>query len=125
MTPLKFMFCRPASWEITVGLYNVSEAKVNILAWGKLYLGGSPKMRNLEELNSVSTHHLTYMCLLLLLLCLVVSNSYPGKNAGVNCHFLLGVIFPTQRLNLNLLHWQVDSSPLSHLGNPCTCYNVF
>ena len=30
-------------------------------------------------------------------------------------------IFPTQGLNprlLRLLHWQVDSLPLSHLGNP-------
>ena len=27
-------------------------------------------------------------------------------------------IFPTQGLNLRLLHWQVDSLPLSHLGSP-------
>ena len=36
-------------------------------------------------------------------------------------HFLLQEIFPTQGLNLNLLgplHWQVDSLPLHHLGNP-------
>ena len=30
------------------------------------------------------------------------------------CHFLLQEIFPTQELNLCLLHWQADSSPLSH-----------
>ena len=30
-------------------------------------------------------------------------------------------IFLTQALNLGLLHWQVDSFPLSHLGSP----NVF
>ena len=37
---------------------------------------------------------------------------FPGKNAGLGCHFLLQSIFPTQRLNpclLWLLHWQVDS----------------
>ena len=28
-------------------------------------------------------------------------------------------LFPTQGLNLHLLHWQVDSLPLSHLGIPC------
>ena len=39
----------------------------------------------------------------------------PGKNTGVGCHFLLQGIFPTQGLNLCLLHWQVDSLPLSHL----------
>ena len=39
---------------------------------------------------------------------------FPGKNIGVGCHFLLWGIFPTQGLNLGLLHWQVDSSTLSH-----------
>ena len=48
------------------------------------------------------------------LLCLWDS---PGKNTGLGCHFLLQGIFPTQELNPCLLHWQVDSSPLSHLGN--------
>ena len=43
---------------------------------------------------------------------------FPGKNTGVGCHFLLQGIFPTQGWNLCLLHWQVDSLPLSHLGIP-------
>ena len=41
------------------------------------------------------------------------------KNTGVGCHFLLQGIFLTQGSNpclLCLLHWQADSSPLSHLG---------
>ena len=40
---------------------------------------------------------------------------FPGKNAGVGCHFLLQGIFPTQGLNphlLRLLHWQVGSLAL-------------
>ena len=41
----------------------------------------------------------------------------PGKNAGVGCHVLFQGIFPTQGLNLHLLHWQTDL-PLSHLGSP-------
>ena len=40
----------------------------------------------------------------------------PGKNTGVGCHFLLQEIFLTHGLNLCLLHWQMDSLPLSHLG---------
>ena len=32
-------------------------------------------------------------------------------------HFLLQGIFPTQGLNLSLLHYQVDSFTLSHLGS--------
>ena len=45
---------------------------------------------------------------------------FPGKNTRVGYHFLHQEIFPTQRLNplfLGLLHWQVDSLSLSHLGN--------
>ena len=48
-----------------------------------------------------------------------------GKNTGVDCHFLLQGIFPTQRQNphlLSLLHWQAGSSPLSHLGSPLLFY---
>ena len=51
-------------------------------------------------------------------LCLWV---FPGKNPGVDCHFLLQGIFLTQGLNpnpLHLLRWQVDSLRLSHLGRP-------
>ena len=50
-----------------------------------------------------------------------VCGIFPGKNTGVDCHFLLLGIFPTQGLNLCLLHflhWQADSLPLSHLGSP-------
>ena len=33
----------------------------------------------------------------------------------MDCHFLLQEIFPAQGLNPHLLHWQVDSLPLSHM----------
>ena len=49
---------------------------------------------------------------------LLYSLDFPGKNAGVGCHFLLQGIFPTQGLNLCFLPWQEDSLPLSHLGSP-------
>ena len=45
----------------------------------------------------------------------------PGKNTGVGCHFFLQGIVLNQGLNphrLCVLHWQADSLPLSHLGNP-------
>ena len=41
-----------------------------------------------------------------------------GKNARVGCHFLLQGMFPTQGLNLCLLHWQTSSLPLSHQRSP-------
>ena len=46
---------------------------------------------------------------------------FPGKNTGVDCHFLFQGIFLTQGLKpspLFLLHWQANSLPLSHLGSP-------
>ena len=42
----------------------------------------------------------------------------PGNNTGVGCHSLLQGIFPAQGSNPCLLHWQVDSSPLTLLGSP-------
>ena len=42
---------------------------------------------------------------------------FPGKHTGVGCHFLLQGIFPTQRWNPSLLHWQDDALPLSHQGS--------
>ena len=33
-------------------------------------------------------------------------------------HFHFQGIFPTQGLNSHLLHWQSDSLPVYHLGNP-------
>ena len=40
-----------------------------------------------------------------------------GKNTGMGFCFLLQGIFPTQGKPC-LLHWQVDSLPLYHLGSP-------
>ena len=42
---------------------------------------------------------------------------FSGKNTRVDCHFLLQGIFLTQGSNQSLLHWQVNSLPLSHLGS--------
>jgi len=44
-----------------------------------------------------------------------------GKDTGVGCHALLQGIFPTQGLNLLLLHlqhWQAGSLPLVPPGKP-------
>ena len=44
-----------------------------------------------------------------------LSMGFPSKNTGMGCYFLLQGIFLTQGLNLNLLHWQANSLPLSHI----------
>ena len=49
---------------------------------------------------------------------LLCPSALPGKNTGMGYRFLLRGIFPTQRLNLCLPHWQADSLPLSHQGSP-------
>ena len=49
-----------------------------------------------------------------------VHGIFPGKNTAEGCHFLLQGIISTQGSNPclpHLLHWQVDSWPLSHLQN--------
>ena len=77
------------------------------------------------------THTHTYM---LMLSCSVMSDSlwchelqltrlpcswnFPVKNTEVGCHFLLQGTLLIQGSNPCLLHWQVDSLPLSHLGSP-------
>ena len=54
--------------------------------------------------------------------------NFAGKNTGMRCHFLLQRIFlgslflglarGSNLCLLCLLHWQVDSLPLHHLGSP-------
>ena len=52
--------------------------------------------------------------------------AFPGKNTGIlGCHFLLQGIFLTQESNPCLLHWQVDSLPLSQLGSPIILIHGF
>ena len=51
---------------------------------------------------------------------LYAEKALEGKNTGAGCHFLLQGLVLTQGSNpycLHLLHWQVDSLPLSHLGS--------
>ena len=51
-----------------------------------------------------------------------------GKNTEVSCHFLFQGILPTQGSNLYLvclLHWQVDSLPLSHQRSPRQIQRTF
>ena len=48
---------------------------------------------------------------------LLCPRDFLGNNTGVGCHALLQEIFLTQGSNVDLLyvlHWQLDSLPLSH-----------
>ena len=47
-----------------------------------------------------------------------VYGGFPGQNTGVGCHALLQRIFPTQRLNLSLLHCRQVLYHLSYQGSP-------
>ena len=67
-----------------------------------------------------------HLCQILLTPWIVAHQASPvyqifQEKTGVGFHFLLQGIFATQGSNLNLLqllHWQVDTLPLSHLGSP-------
>ena len=48
----------------------------------------------------------------------------PGKNTGVGCNFILQRIFPTQGLNLDLLHYRQILYHLSHQGSPELVFNA-
>ena len=64
----------------------------------------------------------TNLCLTLLLprglqpASLLCPWDFPGKNAGVGCHFLFQEIFLTRGSNPPLLHWQAGSLRPSHQG---------
>ena len=48
--------------------------------------------------------------------------NFPGQNTGMGCHFLLQGTFLTQGVSphlFHLLHWKMDSLPLSHLLSSC------
>ena len=73
----------------------------------------------------VSQPSLQFCCCLVAKLCpsllqptLLCPWDFPGKDTKLCCHFLLQGIFLTQVSNLHLLHWQVDSLPLSHQERP-------
>ena len=51
--------------------------------------------------------------------------NFPGNNTGVGCHFFLQGIFPTQKSNPCLLHWQADSLPLHHLESHNFIYKQY
>ena len=49
-----------------------------------------------------------------------VHGIFLGKKTGMSCYFLLQGIFPTQGLNLQLPHWQLNSLPLGCLVSQLT-----
>ena len=53
-----------------------------------------------------------------------VIGDYPGENTRVGCHALLQGIFPTQGLNLGLLHCRQSLYCLSYQGNPLTSGHI-
>ena len=55
---------------------------------------------------------------------LLCPRNFPGKNTGVGCISLLQGIFPTQRLNPDLLHCTETLYHLSHRKAPCMLYEL-
>ena len=49
---------------------------------------------------------------------------FPGKNTGVDCHFLLQGIFSTKESNPGLLHFRHILYRLSYEGSPCFIYQT-
>ena len=53
-----------------------------------------------------------------------LSMGFSRQEYGVSCHALLQGTFPTQGLNLHLLHWQADSLSLVWPGKPFYSYAI-
>ena len=47
-----------------------------------------------------------------------LSMGFSRQDTGLGCHSPLQGIFPTQKSNPGLLHWQADSLPLAPPGKP-------
>ena len=87
------------------------------------------------KLKFINAKYLLYLCMCACWITYVLSDSlwphglyltrllcswdFPGKNIGVDCHFLLQEIFLTQGLNPGLLHCRQTLYCLSHQGSPC------
>ena len=68
------------------------------------------KVKSLSHVHSLQSHGLYPTRLL-------CPWDFPGNSTEVDCHFLLQGIFPTQGLNLGLLHYRQMLYCLSHQGS--------
>ena len=104
-------------WTIREVLLVAFRHEIMLSAWGR-QLAGPVKLRLLfscSVLSHTSWPHGTAACQAPL------SMGFPTKDTGVGCVFLLpGSSWP-RGLNPSLLHWQVGSFTLSHLGSPYCC----
>ena len=98
---------------------------LSFIGWGPI---------NQTDKRQISKRKMCRFISMLLFSCLVMSDSFvtpwtvacqaplskgfPSKHTGVGCHFPLQGIFLTQGLNPCLLHWHMNSLPLSHQGRP-------
>ena len=82
----------------------------------------SPWTEEPGGLQAIGSHRVGLNCSdLVRMYCKPLGSSVHGifqARIWVGCHFLFQGIFPTRRSNLHLLHWQVDSLPLSHERSP-------
>ena len=117
-----------SSYSCLTVLHTVTQATYKLCSFGRLISPSRP-----QSLQKPKDSHDTRQCAVVQLLGHVqlfcdpkncsppgssVHGIFPGKNTGLGCHFLLPGIFLTLGANLHLLHWQMDSLPLSHQGRP-------
>ena len=87
---------------------------------GMLQVMGHKELDTTWQLNNLvqSLSHFQLFVTTRTVACQLCTRDFPGKNKGVDCHFLLQGMFPTQGLNSLLLHWQRGSLPQNHQGSP-------
>ena len=103
--------CRSFQWMFRVDFLS------DWLVWSPCYPRNSQESSPAPQFKSINSSVLSLLYgPTLLSICDYWENI--SKNTSVVYQFLLQEIFPTQGLKLCLLHWKLDSLPLSHLGDP-------
>ena len=88
---------------------------------GELLLIWKFEICQLQETHTIDWHFsflfTSYRMDLTIIIFVLCPWDSPGKNTGMGCNFLLQEIFPTQELNLGLLHCRQILNHLSHQGS--------
>ena len=103
---------------------------------GKVFINGKKMKKTRKAKWAFQNANFSGFCLVTKL-CLTLCNpldytcqaplslGFPKQAYWSGLPFLLQGIFMTQGLNLSLLHWEVDSLSLSHLGSPLDAEIIF
>ena len=108
-------------WHLALGNHWLQVYPVNRQQGFHNRENSSPRLIK-EKLTHLDNKYTYKQCVFKYPTRLLCPRDFPGKNTGVGCHPLLQGIFPTEGLNLGLLHCRWILHHLNHQGSPCIYY---